>query len=312
VKFRNFFVGNLTIKFSSILLAIVVWMMVHGEITTTRVFHKIPYQLELAPSRVVLKRDSKNLRITLAGPQDVMRDITEKSIQIVHNLKQIETPGAVQFSTSNSDFNLPHRTEVLDVQPKQINVVLDRLMEKELPVKVQFMGKPERGYQLRDFIVSPTITRVIGPQQKLESLTQIETQPILLTGRTRSFVQTVALKTLLSDERTSEAQYVDVYVKVDPELSKKTLENVPVSLLQQPGIGTTVEFEKATVQVTLEGSTDLIEKIRETDLTAYVDITDLKSGKYQLPVYIIPIPGVNFLKFSPQTVEVEITKETIS
>lgn len=312
MKFRNLFTSNLTIKFSSILLAVIVWMMVHGEITTTRVFHKIPYHLEIAPSMVVLKRDFKNLRLTLAGPQDVMRDITEKSIQVVHNLKEIEMPGAVQFSISDGDFNLPARTEVLEVHPKQINVVLDRLMEKELPVKVQFMGKPERGYQLRDFIVSPTVTRVIGPQQKFESLSQIETQPILLTGRTRSFVQTVALKPLISDDRLSETQYVDVYVKVEPELSKKILERVPVVLLQEPGIGTSVEFAKASIQVTLEGSSDLVEKLRDTDLKAYVDITDLKPGKYQLPIYIIPMPGLNILNFSPQAVEIEIVGETIS
>ena len=306
MKFRNFITANLAIKLASVLLAVIVWTMVQGEITTTRVFHKVPYDLEIAPSMVIEKRD-KSLRITLTGPQDVMRDITAKSIQVVHSLRSIETPGAVQFTLSDDDFSVPARTQVLEVQPKGIKVVLDRLLEKELPVKVQFIGKPEKGYQARDFVVNPTVMRVIGPQQKLETLSYIETQPILLTGRTRSFVQTVALKPLLRDNR--ESQYVDVYVKVEAELVKKTLEKIPVALLQQPGVGTSVEFEDTSIQVTLEGSEDLVEKIRDTDLKAYVDITDLKPGKYQLPVHIIPVQGLQILGFSPQAVEVEILRK---
>lgn len=306
MKFRNWITRDFAIKFSSILLAVVVWTMVQGEITTKRVFEGVPYQLEVSPSMVVVAQDVKNLRITLVGPQDVMRDAVRNPIQVLHRLRGITNPGAVQFTLSNEDFTIPARTQVADVSPKQLNVVLDQLVEKELPVKVQFMGKPEKGFQMRNFVVNPTVVKVAGPKQKLERLSEIETQSVLLTGRTRSFVQTIALKPLLKGRRGGKLQHVDVFVKVDQELSKKTLDHVRLTVLQEPGIETTVRFAISPVKITLEGSVDVVEKIRDSDFKAYVDVTDLKPGRYQLPVTVLPAQGLSILQIDPRIVDVEV------
>lgn len=303
----GWFHRNLLLKVSSILLAVVVWNMVRGEITTTKVFHRMPYQLEVASSMAVVGRNVRTLRATLSGPRDIMRDTLKKSIRVVHDLKSIDHPGAVQFPLTSEDFLLPPGVELLDVYPKQLSVVLDRLIEKELKVKGRLVGKPGSGFQLKECSINPIMVKVTGPQQKLEKLTEIETQPVLLTGRTRSFIQTAALKPLLDDGHHPKIQHVDVYVKIQVELAKKTFEHVPLAALQGPGAGgEPVRFTVPAVQVILEGSSDLLEKVREVDVRAYVDVADLKSGKYQLPVHILPMQGLSFVSVEPNVVEVEV------
>ncbi len=304
---------NLLLKASSVLLAIVVWTMVRGEVRTTKVFHRVPYQLEIPSSMGIVEKSVRSLKITLAGPTDTMRDTLKNSIRVMHHLKGVQGPGAVQFPLTSEDFVLPTGVELLDVSPKYLNVVLDRLIDKELKVKPQFVGKPEQGFQIREHSVNPTIVKMTGPEGKLQKLTEIETQPILLTGRTRSFIQTVALKPLLDDIHHQKVQYVDVYVKIQTQLAKKTFEHVGLMTLQGSK-GEPVHFDPATVQVTLEGSSDFLEKISEGDIRAYVDVADLKSGKYQLPVNILPIQGASVVNIDPHVIEVEVIGplETVS
>lgn len=296
---------NLLLKVSSILLSIVVWTMVRGEVRTTKVFHRMVYQLEIPSSMGVVEKSVRSLKITLAGPRDIMRDTLKNSIRIVHRLKGIQGPGAIQFQLTSEDFILPAGVELLDVYPKYLKVVLDRLIDKELKVKSQFVGNPGQGFQVREHSVNPTIVKVKGPEGKLQKLTEIETQPILLTGRTRSFIQTVALKPLLDDVHHEKVQYVDVYVKIQTQLSKKTFE--PVGLMTLQGSkGEPVRFEPSTVKVILEGSGDFLQKISDADIRAYVDVADLKSGKYQLPVNVLPLQGASVVNVYPHVVEVEV------
>ncbi len=304
---------NFLLKISSVLLSIAVWTMVRGEVRTTKVFHRVNYQLEIPSSMGVVEKSVRFLKITLTGPRDVMRETLKNSIRIVHRLKGIQGPGAVQFQLSSKDFALPSGVELLDVSPRYLRVVLDRLIDKELKVKPQFVGNPGQGFQMREHSVNPTIVKVRGPEGKLQKLTEIETQPILLTGRTRSFIQTVALKPLLEEIHHQKVQYVDVYVKIQTQLSKKTFEHVRLMTLQGSK-GEPVHFEPATVKVTLEGPGDFLEKINDTDIRAYVDVADLKSGKYQLPVNILPIQGTSVVNVDPHVVEVEVigALETVS
>ncbi|MBI1883090.1 MAG: hypothetical protein HYS08_02660 [Chlamydiae bacterium] len=312
MPFRSWLTGNLGVKISSLVLAFIVWIMVQGEITTKRVFHDVPYELEVASSMVVTQKDVDALRVTVSGPQEAMRDMVENSIRVKHDLKGIEKPGVVQFDLSPEDFKLSPRIQILDIYPNRLSVTLDFLIEKELPVKAHFVGKPERGFRVKDFVANPTVVKVIGPKQRLEKLMEIETLPILLTGRTRSFVQGIALKPLLSDDPRVELQHVDVYTRIEPDLAKRTLGGVTLSLLEGPKARVPVRFVKDEIEVTLEGSSDILEKMHASDLKAYVDVMDLKPGKYQLPVNVLPVRGLNVVESNPRVVEVEISEELVS
>ncbi|MBI1870613.1 MAG: hypothetical protein HYS07_05385 [Chlamydiae bacterium] len=310
MKFRDWIIRDFAIKIWSIILSIIVWVMVQGEITTKRVFHDISYHLEVAPSMVVVKRGIQRIRMVLAGPQDVMRDTMEDSIQVMHDLKGIKTPGVVQFTLSDEDFTIPGHTQILEIFPNQLSITLDRLVEKELKVKANFIGKPEKGFYLKDFVVSPAIVRVEGPKARLESLSEIETQPILLTGRSRSFAQTISLKPILnSEDRRSDVQPVDIYVKIDQEMSRKKFNHVPVALLYGLKDHLATHILNPQIEVSLEGGSELMGKLSDSDLKAFVDVTDLKPGKYQLPVNVIPVKGLNIVGIQPQSIEVEILGE---
>lgn len=302
----DFIAKNFFIKLASVLLAVIVWTMVQGEVTTTRDFSNVRYDLLVSPSMTVTNRDHGRLKVTLSGPKDIMRDITSPSIKVEHDLRGIKTAGAVVFTLDEEDFTIPSRVQITRIEPRRLNVALDQVVEKELPVKVRFMGRPERGYEVKDFIINPSVVRVTGPRSRLEKLKEIESHNILLTGRTRSFVQTVALKTLLREGRVGEIRHVDVYVKVEPELMQRVWEQVPLAIVQNPGVSVPVRCKISSVQVKAEGSRELVEKLRETDFRAYVDVSDLKPGDYQLPVSVIPVPGLLILSTAPGEVEVHI------
>lgn len=304
MRLPKFLTYNVVVKLSSVVLAVIVWMMVQGEVTMEKVFHGVRYKLEMSPSMVVTARDVEVLRVTLVGPRDTMQEVTSRAIHIVQDLREMKAPGLVRLSIAPEDIEVPQGVQVLDVHPKQLSITLDELVEKELPVKAQFVGKLEKGYQMKDFTINPSVVTVVGAKQKLEKLSAIETRPVILTGRTRSFVQTAPLRPLF--KKHNPAQQVDVYVKVEQEMTQRVVENIPVVILQGP-IGTqSFRLTTSVVRAHVEGPKDWLDKIRATDLKAFIDITELKPGKYQLPVNIMPIQGVTVTTIEPDVVEVEI------
>jgi YbbR domain-containing protein len=297
------------IKLASILLAGVVWTMVQGEVTVQKAFEGVKYQLNLAPSMVITKAEVKTFRVVVSGPQDVIRDLKKNSIKISHGLKGVQTPGVVLFSIAKEDIIVPSRVQILSVSPRKLSVTLDKVVEKEVRVNVEFEGRPEEGLQMKDHVVNPTVVRIKGPEHILNGLKEIATDAIWLSGRTRSFVQTVSLKRIFDEDQNQELPHVDVFVKIEPKDMKTTLENVPVAVLQGKSLDSSVSISKSRVQVVLEGPESLVSKIRSSDMKAYVDVTDLKPGKYQLPVSFIPVQGANILEIKPAVVEIEIKRK---
>jgi len=297
------------IKLASILLAVVVWTMVQGEVTVQKTFEGVKYQLNLDPSMVITNAEVKSFRVVVSGPQDVIRDFKKNSIKISHNLKGVQTPGVVLFSIAKEDISVPSRVQILSLSPRKLSVTLDRIVEKEVRVNVEFEGHPEEGLKMKDHVVNPTVVKIRGPERILSGLKEIPTDTVWLSGRTRSFVQTVSLKRIFDEGRNQELPHVDVFVKIEPKEMKITLENVPVAVLQEKNLDSTVSISKGRVQVVLEGPEGIVSKLRSSDLKAYVDVTDLKPGKYQLPVSLIPEQGVNVLEIKPAVVEIEIGRK---
>lgn len=298
------------IKLASVLLAAVVWTMVQGEVTITKIFDDVHCHLTLAPSMVITDEEVKNFRVTVAGPQDVIRDLKKNTIKISHNLKSVQAPGVVLFSIAKEDIVVPNRVQIISVTPRKMSVTLDKVVEKELNVKVEFKGNPEEGLQMKDFVVNPTVVKINGPERILDSLKEISTEPIWLSGRTRSFVQTVSLRRIFDEDededQNQELPHVDVFVKIEPKDMKITLENISVAVLEAKSLNSSVNISKNRIQVVLEGPENIVSKLRSEDVKAYVDVTDLKPGKYQLPVSLIPVPGANVLEIRPAVVEIEI------
>lgn len=132
----------------------------------------------------------------------------------------------------------------------------------------------------------------------------VETEPIDLTGKNRTFTTTV--RVVPPPGTTVAIETVNVKINIAEVPQEKQLKGIP---LQIRGQATNAEVSTAItdVQIVVRGSYNTVNALQPRDVTAYVDVEGLGGGKHILPVKVAAPPGVSGADADPPTVEVTIS-----
>ena len=161
---------NLGVKVISFLFAILFWLFVMNQGTTGTLIPEqtltIPLVANGLPQNMVVMTQLPLVRVRLQGinPSANIKDI----------YAQIDlTDGAPGQRNYEIHVNNPVGTKVVVVEPANINLQLDSVEEKTVPVEAIISGAPADGYQLGTTFVKPSAVNVRGPSSILSTLTKV-------------------------------------------------------------------------------------------------------------------------------------------
>jgi hypothetical protein len=189
------------------------------------------------------------------------------------DLRHMPAGGEV-FIDSSMITGLPEGIDLISITPPSVKVELDQRQVKEVPVVVETIGEPGRGYAVKSVTTSPTRVRVSGGSSKVAGLESVATSQVRLDGRSASFRTDARLVPPGGVEVVGD-HTVQVEVKLGEEQGSRELE-LPVAI--RPGQGVTPEqvgrfvAEPDRVHVVLRGSILAIDDVRPDQLSAYVTI----------------------------------------
>ncbi|TGE35365.1 hypothetical protein E4K67_25570 [Desulfosporosinus fructosivorans] len=169
---------NLGAKILSFLFAILFWLFVMNEGTTSALIHEQPLSIPLVASG--LPQDMivmTQLPSVLVRFQGINPSANIKDMYAQVDLSSGE-PGERSY---NIKVNAPVGTNVVDVQPANIILRLDTVQEKIVPVEALVTGVPAEGYKLGSTFVKPSAVNVRGPSSILSTLTKV-TVEVSATG----------------------------------------------------------------------------------------------------------------------------------
>jgi len=138
---------------------------------------------------------------------------------------------------------------------------------------------------------------------KLPDQAIIETEPIDLTGKLKTFTQTARL---LPPTGTTISTYtVNVTVNISEVIQERVLKGVPLTV---HGKATNAEVTPAItdLQLKVQGLYSAVTPLEPAHFSAYVDVEGLGSGKHMLPVKFQAPAGVVVTEVDPAVVEVNI------
>lgn len=168
---------------------------------------------------------------------------------------------------------------------RSINVKQTLFPVREMPVSQADLitGEPARGYRVADVSVSPAVIRAAGEQSVLDDLGSIfASSAVDVDGTVESFTASVRLR------KPSELEYIsagtiDVAVTIEPVIISTSLSSVRVSAR---GTDDTLRTSLGTgyVSAIITGPQLIVEKIRPSEVSAYVDVSGLAPGEYTLPL----------------------------
>jgi YbbR domain-containing protein len=302
---------NWVLKLLSLLFAMFLWYFVVGE-DKVDMNVTIPVEIVNLPRDLVISNQfKKQLEVTVSGQRSLIRGITSQHISRTIDLSKAD-PGTVVIQNHPDSISLPRGLNILRVQPPTITLLLDRLIQKELPIKPLLVGKVDNDYRLESVTVDPPTLEISGPQSILAQEDSLTTNPVDIHGLKQSAVKQVslALTPEIADligepvvavrlnviELKKEVEFSDI--PVDLDITDGRQSNV-IYLLQPPTISIRAEITQS-----LAKSTNNVRDLFHAEVAPET----LKAPSTDLKVTVKAPDEANIVDVIPETVTLRIIK----
>ncbi|MCA1786770.1 MAG: diadenylate cyclase [Desulfobacteraceae bacterium] len=149
--------------------------------------HDVPIEF-ISPEdqkMAVFSSSASSVRLLLSGSRPLIRSLTPDSINIKINLTNIE-PGTNNLLVSRNAVKLPPGITIRNIEPSELEVIVDVPLKKELPLQPYWTGKLSPDLIMTRALISPEKVRVIGPALGLKKIDTLFTEPLSLDNITQS------------------------------------------------------------------------------------------------------------------------------
>lgn len=180
-SWKGIFYKNLTLKFLAIVFSLALWFLVVGE-KKVEVGLMISLGLKGIPEEmVVIDHSVEEIEVRVSGPKGIIDDISPADLSAAVDLSGAEA-GSKTYRLSPGNIKTPKGIDVVRIRPFSVDVKLERLERKTVPVKVKLTGKPAKGFEVKNVVVLPNEAVVIGRKKDLKKVKSINTTPIDIPG----------------------------------------------------------------------------------------------------------------------------------
>jgi YbbR domain-containing protein len=215
---------NWFLKLLSLVFALILWFFVMGE-RKLEVGYAIPLELRNLPAGLMVANEVPSVvDVRISGPRTLLMNLRPSDISIAVDLKELQ-PGLTSFKRLEERINIPSALKVTRISPSFIDVKLDRMGEKLVPVTVALTGTPAAGAKVEAVTVEPREVVVTGAEGELKDVSEVATEPVSVEGVKESFSLVAPINyrgrfTSLKETKTAD---VRVTITAPPALEEESL-----------------------------------------------------------------------------------------
>jgi hypothetical protein len=214
---RQVLLRNWPLKLAALALASIVWVIVASEETTSEL---VAVQVEITlPPDLVLAKPVPPLRALVTGPARELLKLYSAPPTLRAELPRAAQPPRWRLDVAPANILVPRTASVTiqDVEPRALDISLDRLARRDVPVAPRALVQPDSGFALAGrLVVSPAVVRVTGPRALVSGLDSFPTESIEIRGVTAPFERAVRLDTTRQALLTISPQTVTLSGRVRP------------------------------------------------------------------------------------------------
>lgn len=307
-RLRTTVLQNKGLKLVALLLAIVSWYSIRKATSIEKWLKDVPLKIEVDEGWAILDSTANSVDVLFRGSQQDILALSAELAEVEVNMHGKAYRADTEVQLKPKDVRALGGARAVEIRPANLVLSLDQEGEDQVPVKVNVAAEPPVGYEVEKVICTPASVTIYGPRQRIKEIGSVETAPLDLQGRVRSFELRMPVLPP-SDRWVARIEPADVKVSVTlvERSSKKVFEDLRIGALISPEWTEKVRIWPAKVKAVLSGRADLVEGLQKEDIRAYVDCAGLKpTTSYDLPVRIDAPPGIGLSEITPPTVEVEL------
>jgi YbbR domain-containing protein len=287
-----------------IIIVIVVFYYKHRyEIITKNVIIQIDWSQKPADLTLMTKVID-NLTVQVKGHKYLIEPLLNQNRVYPIDFSKLQT-GTVYVPIDPHRFQLPEDIEILKISPNALTFEMERIIEREIPVRLTVSGSPAEICVLSEIYLKPGLIVFNGPEDRVKNFHEVFTRDLSLEGVHESFSKELPLDI---DEKLVpyvSARLVRVDVTLKEKIQSKVYQNIGVR-----GKNTRYrnKIRPSTVDLTFEGRITTITALNPESIKVYVDLKGLKPGVYARRVKI-EVPGdVSLTDVRPEVFTVTIFK----
>ncbi len=291
-------------KLLALLLALAAWFAVGSEERTETTLQLVLELTNVPKHLMVTNEIPSQLEVRVQGPRSVIRELTTDKLH-----KQIDLSGAkpgthTELLTPNS-LNFPRGVVVTRIRPSALSIALDQALIRRLEVQPVIKGSPAPGFEVGEVVLTPKEALVRGPKSDINQLKFINTIPIDINKLSSSITRDVELDFQNLPLTYLDSQPLVAKISIKPKLQTKTFNNI---IVVPNGATGPLRLDPSNVSITVRGPVTNLEVLRQEDITARINLRNLKAGLYEAKVAVDLPNGLELLKVSPEKLSVRLMK----
>lgn len=188
---------NLGLKLVSLVLACILWWYVslprreqvrERSMTASIVFSGMPQDLVITTPDV-----QSSVSVRVRGRKSDLRLLASQSLEASADLRTVTKPGEVEITIRPQHINVPENVEVVSIDPPKVRFRVEQVKQSAVPIRPYLEGSVPAGYIVGQATADPPLALCSGPASQITKLAEVTTERIIMTGRTGTFVQSVAV-----------------------------------------------------------------------------------------------------------------------
>ena len=233
--------------------------------------YKLPEGLTLAGPAL------KEIEIRVKGPPEALEALRRNVPRYPLDLSAAAV-GVESIAIDPDLIPMPAGIQITRVNPAYLSVRVDRLVKKQVPVRVAISGEPASSYSINGTTAEPSMLFICGPKTAVDLIDEIFTKPVDVTGRSETFKKEIAVDLAQGVETCSASGIVLAEIYLAAKVATRRFEGIWVQ-----GKNTPYEFSISppTLSLEIKGPLNIINNLQPSkDIEVYVELENLKPGVY--------------------------------
>ncbi len=163
---RQVLLSNAIWLLASLLLSSFVWIIAVTEDAQERRFTTLGVQVEFDDGLIITDQPTRNVRVTVRAPQDVLGLLTSEDIVVQADFTGLG-PGT---HTVELDTDISRRLALADTQPRQITVTFEEQLAQQVNVTFEITDPPPLDFDNGVPVFGESQVMVSGPRSEVQEV----------------------------------------------------------------------------------------------------------------------------------------------
>ncbi len=278
---------NLPAKILALILAVVLWVYVmNDQNPMIESSVEIPLEVRNQAAATSLLDVPEKVKLKLRAPRNILINLQNQEIKAYIDLKGVaEGRSSVKVYTT-----VPTNLEVAEVFPEKINLRLEPIIARQVPVEIRLGGAPSAGTMVGKISAAQQNVSIEGAQNLLETVNKV-IAVVDISGRNEDFSAESTLQVINSNGKIVEGikvapEHIKIDVQIMQGIGKKTLDVKALTFGDLPKDFRIEALTTMPSKVEVSGSEKVLEKM-EFIYTEPINLSGLdKDTELEVPLQI--------------------------